>query len=921
MTADAWTLDLDSPNWVRRGDVFYWASTGPSEHPPLTALRNGNFDSINANWAAVLVSNDELVLVEDVVRSHPLFYARVEGRWVVTDRPELMRQRLPHWQRNERQASVFPLIGYALNEETLVQGVSSVEAASRVGLPRESSEPSTLFWGIPQYAAQSVGDAERFERLYLEAIESDFRELLARVQARQLVVPLSGGVDSRLVAALLKKLGAENVLAFTYGMRGSPEVKVSKSVADALGIPWIFIEFDLARAHRAWFSEESASFRADTWSASALPHIQDWFALREAARLTLFQPGAVVVPGHTAVGAMHNEELLAGNASGKEVARAIADHHFLGRPSTRALEKNQEFRRAIKRTAEQVPPGPRRVQSFVEWFNVRERQAKYINNSMSAYEHFGWDWALPLYWPRSLDAWLSGSESLTATRGWYRSFVDRIFVEQAGGSTESAYFEAPAEAVSAGLGSRLVKLARATGANRPLNWVWSMKTQMRHPEGFHVFTAEQSPLKRLGRLLRERNLMGLWAKDFLAGRWGRPGESLVPEARVETEASRRKLLVISYSPIARDARVLKQIALFSKEYDVTVVGHGQPFDTDAELILYEPADNRWTDRLRALLLHLRLYRLAHWFEAENVVARRLLRKMSATSDAGDQFDAVLTNDLEPVGLALQLFGADRVHADLHEYYPGLQDNDPAWVKLRQPYYRWMLKNQAAKAASCTTVSQTIADRYQREFGLQAEVVENARPDSRLSATEVGEPIRLVHAGAALPNRHIEQMMRAVAATDNLTLDLYLTGQGTAYRRTLEQLASELGEKVAIHSEIAPDDLVATLNQFDVGLHVLPPEPTNNLLALPNKFFDFVQARLAVVVGPSPEMERRVREFELGVVADDFTETALARALQLLDRESVRVWKSNSARAASSFDVSRMLPRWSRSIDKIVLGGK
>lgn len=47
---------------------------------------------------------------------------------------------------------------------------------------------------------------------------------------------------------------------------------------------------------------------------------------------------------------------------------------------------------------------------------------------------------------------------------------------------------------------------------------------------------------------------------------------------------------------------------------------------------------------------------------------------------GREFDVVLTNDIEPVGLAIELFGADKVHADLHEYYPGLHDQNPAWVK-------------------------------------------------------------------------------------------------------------------------------------------------------------------------------------------------------------------------------------------------
>lgn len=392
-----------------------------------------------------------------------------------------------------------------------------------------------------------------------------------------------------------------------------------------------------------------------------------------------------------------------------------------------------------------------------------------------------------------------------------------------------------------------------------------MRTQLDHPLAFEAFTKDQSSQRRLSRLIREYSLMGMWARDLLEGKWGSERQRLVPAADNEDRdrgADRPRVLVISYSDISHDARLLKQIRALSEDFDVTVCGHGEPFETSAELLLFECAESKRGDRLRSALLHLGQYRMAALLEADNLVARKLLK--------GRNFDAVVTNDIEPVGLAIDMFGADRVHADLHEYYPGLQDQDPAWVKLRQPYYRWMLANNVAKVTSVTTVSRAIADRYQSEFGFEVSVVENALPLVDIDPTPVHEPIRLVHAGAALPNRHIEVMMRAVARSSaDVTLDLYLTGAGTEYHRSLEELSNELGERIRLHRPIARDQLVPTLNQYDVGVHLLPATATNNVLALPNKFFDFVQARLGVIVGPTKEMLSRVDEYDIGVVTEDF----------------------------------------------------
>ncbi|WRS30236.1 asparagine synthase-related protein [Actinomycetaceae bacterium MB13-C1-2] len=875
-------------------------------------LDDGVAHEMETNWCAVLVRQDCIVLMEDVVRSHALFYARAGEKWIITDHPDALRSLLPDWRRDRSEAEVFALTGFTLNEGTLVEGVSMVEASSIVTLPLDGAEPKVEFTGLPLHPADSaMGDAHEYGVQYLAALDADFDDLIERSNGRQLVVPLSGGLDSRLIAAMLKRRGASNILAFTYGKRGIPEAAMSRSVADALDIPWVFVEMDPADVSVTWFSEETDSFRSDTWNASALPHVQDWYALRKCKRDGLVEDDAIILPGHTPVGAMHDEQILKNGVSASDIVAVIAEHHCAGSSATTRLERSPEFRKSIRRTFGLVPNNSRRVQNAVSLFNFRERQAKYINNSMSAYEHFGWNWALPLYWPRSLNAWIIGSEELTADRRWYQKFVDWVYAEQAGIDEAIGYIEAPADSARVPFRDQVVKLARKTGVNRPLNRAWSIRTQMNHPLAFEAFVKDQSDVSRLGRLLRENSLVGIWSRDFLDGKWGSGRQQLVPLECGEQTSNREKpsVLLISYSDISHDARLLKQIGALSNDFNVTVCGHGDSFETPAELLLFDCKESKSGDRVRATLLHLGLYGLAQRLEADNLAAHRLL--------AGREFDAVIANDIEPVGLAIELFGADRVHADLHEYYPGLQDQDEGWVKLRQPYYRWMLANHASNAVSTTTVSAAIAKRYMNEFGFEPGVVENALPLVNVDPTPVHHPIRLVHAGAALPNRHIEIMMRAVARSiSEVTLDLYLTGTGTQYHRSLEQLSDDLGPRIRVLEPIARGDLVGTLNHYDVGIHFLPATATNNVLALPNKFFDFVQARLGVVVGPTEEMARRVEQYGIGAVTDDFSEDALVRTIDGLDAERINEWKQNASVAATHVDVTPMLEVWREAVTRI-----
>jgi hypothetical protein len=76
------------------------------------------------------------------------------------------------------------------------------------------------------------------------------------------------------------------------------------------------------------------------------------------------------------------------------------------------------------------------------------------------------------------------------------------------------------------------------------------------------------------------------------------------------------------------------------------------------------------------------------------------------------------------------------------------------------------------------------------------------------------------------------------------------------------------------------------------------------LALPNKLFEFIQARLALVVGPSPEMARVVREHECGLVTRDFTSQSLAEALASLTPASIAAYKRQSNRAAGQLNAEQ-----------------
>lgn len=370
-----------------------------------------------------------------------------------------------------------------------------------------------------------------------------------------------------------------------------------------------------------------------------------------------------------------------------------------------------------------------------------------------------------------------------------------------------------------------------------------------------------------------------------------------------------RILILSFSPIASDARVLKQIAVFARDYRVTTLGYG-PAPDSVERHIRLPDDRVYWRYDRGAVVT-RRYRRAYRTNPAVAFTR------SAVSP--HEFDVILANDIDAVGIALELAPRYGVHADLHEYAPRQKEDDLRWRVFVAPFVRWMCRRFLPRASSVTTVGEGIAREYVRRFAVEAQVVTNSAPFASLSPTVVHDPIRLVHSGACLRGRGIEEILEGVLRTRAaVSLDLFLVPNDPHFLGEIRETVRDHAA-ITVHDPVPYSLLTETLNAFDVGVHLLPPANFNNAWALPNKVFDYLQARLGVIVGPSPEMAALVQKTENGIVAPGFRAQDLARVLDDLSPAQVEAWKQASDKSASSLSADSQVIVWKRAVDAIVAG--
>jgi glycogen synthase len=232
--------------------------------------------------------------------------------------------------------------------------------------------------------------------------------------------------------------------------------------------------------------------------------------------------------------------------------------------------------------------------------------------------------------------------------------------------------------------------------------------------------------------------------------------------------------------------------------------------------------------------------------------------------------------------------------DAHEDVAGMpgRPGDPRWRPAQVAHEREFARH----ADAVVTVSPMLAGLLQRRHGLARTpaVVLNA-PDAPAAA---GEKLRvdcgigpdtplMAYCGGITPVRGVDLIVEALPYQPGLHLALIsLHPNGNrAGADPIEDLAARLGVRDRVHllPYVPHDELVSYLSDADAAVSPLRHLP-NHEIALSNKFFEYSQARLPLVVSDVRAMAATVRETGQGEVyaADDVHDYVRAAGAVLAD---------------------------------------
>ncbi|MCD8423125.1 asparagine synthase-related protein [Tenacibaculum finnmarkense] len=375
----------------------------------LDILEEVSFKKIYGQFLIVIKENDKIIIITDCVRSFNLLYQETALGFVISDSIDKLKIK----SINKEGLSEFKYTGFITNNDTIYRDIKSLESCKKYVFTKNEVTSEYYFNFKYNQNLENENILNKITSIY----DLVFKDFITSIGNKTIVVPLSGGYDSRIIIQYLHKFKVPNkIICYTYGIKGNEESSISKEVANYYGYEWHFIEYNKEK----WSKSNVLKYTEQTFDGVSLPHIQDFLALSELKKTKLIPDDAVFVPGHSGdfiAGSHLNNRVL--NCKTKEVFifEILWKNYFLNF----SIKFQKLYNLVSKRLGNNIKSS-NFVNSFEEW-NFKERQAKFIVNSARVYEHFGYEWKMPLWDIRLIDFWLTIKNEERLNRKLYFDFI------------------------------------------------------------------------------------------------------------------------------------------------------------------------------------------------------------------------------------------------------------------------------------------------------------------------------------------------------------------------------------------------------------------------------------------------------------------------------------------------------------------
>ena len=375
-------------------------------------IDNVKYDLPNfiGTFSIAVVTKDYVLIAADKIRSIPIYYSRNDQVLLISNSAENI---INYSVGDISWTSVtdYLISGYVHGDNTLYNNIFCLGAGKFLLLDRNAGSTSEKqyfsYQPDPKYEKE-----KDYHRILDEKIDAAIERTITHARGRPILVPLSGGLDSRLVLAKLKQHNYPDLFSFTYGLSGNHEAMMGRWVAEQLDVPWKFIRSKVHDLRNLYKSPERHSYADFADGRQIVPSYAEYEPLLQIVHNNLFPSDSIIVNGQS------GDFLFGGHLPSswlsecdislacKYIVDKHCNHWFTQNLKSRKDEIENILEEEIRIFCENDKnPCAEKIMSFYENWEWRERQPKAAISNQRLYEHLGFDWTLPLWDTDLIDFW------------------------------------------------------------------------------------------------------------------------------------------------------------------------------------------------------------------------------------------------------------------------------------------------------------------------------------------------------------------------------------------------------------------------------------------------------------------------------------------------------------------------------------
>lgn len=354
------------------------------------------------SFSIVIVTNHFILAAVDRMCSFPLFFTKsaimdhmVYDAHAGSDKDALLE---------------YFCSGFVSGQKTLNSQSKRLEAGEYLYFVK-----SGVFEVRPYFRYVPVKNLGRYnEEDYLEQFgqltDQSIERTLASANGRKILVPLSGGLDSRLILAKLVEAKYDNLHVITYGVKDGHESIMARNVCDKLRLKWNFIPTSAVNLTADSFKEYFNRYLSFCALPSSVPSILEVLAFYQLSQAGAIND-AVIVNGQSGdfTSGGHIRFDLIGELTRDNLYRYMLKKHYSLWPRLLTESNVSNILKIIDKEFVKFCQftGDDDLISFYEYWECKERQSKIVLNGQRLYDSMGCYWTLPFWDSDLLDFWRS----------------------------------------------------------------------------------------------------------------------------------------------------------------------------------------------------------------------------------------------------------------------------------------------------------------------------------------------------------------------------------------------------------------------------------------------------------------------------------------------------------------------------------